>query len=118
MKLTEVRSTLYSVLTGAEALSNKINGVWDDPPQSVTAPYITIGEDHIVPGRNLDERELRIHIRVHIWSTYQGSAEAYQILNLVLAALPVSFQFDDFELLVQEGWRHGVISLRTYAERE
>lgn len=97
--------------------------VYDSVPEGAKLPYVVIGEDIATDwGTKLKDGQ-NVSVTLHIWSDYNGMAEAKEMASTVLEALtsePLEVQGFDFVLcrleLLQfmvdpEGYRHGVVRL-------
>lgn len=83
-----IQAAVYGRLTGDLALMAKITGVYDDVPQDIVFPYVTIGDATALPWRTQSRYGEESTITLHIWSRYEGYKEALEImedLNRLLA---------------------------------
>ena len=61
--------------------------VYDQPPASPTFPYLTLGEDQIIPDRADCYEGDEVTLTLHVWSRAVGFPEAKRITVAVRAAL-------------------------------
>lgn len=118
--LLNLYESLFGALRNDEALSGKVVGIFDDLPTGQTeGPYLVFGDTNAAEGRNLDDSEKKIFVRVHIWSSYRGRKEVLEVADLLEAAMPEEFFFEALEVLRDDesGWWHGVVTLRAYVQR-
>ena len=79
--LYELQKSVYSALSGDTTLAALIEGVYDDPPENTSYPYITLGDVTSVPWRSHDRPGEEATITIHIWSQQAGFTEALSILK-------------------------------------
>jgi hypothetical protein len=77
--LWAIQTALLEVLTDDETLSSKITGVFDHVPEGQAFPYIVIGEATAVPDNTHSTFGTSATVTLHIWSAYDGFAEALDI---------------------------------------
>lgn len=79
--LLEIQKAVYAKLTGDATLMSKVTGVFDAVPQNQAFPYIVIGDATEVPWDHMGgKRGHETTMALHIWSRYNGFAEALGIL--------------------------------------
>ena len=98
--------------------------VYDHVPDGATMPYVTLGEDTAVDWSTKLELGMEVTHTLHVWSNYNGMAEAKQIIDQVVQALTgSSLAIEGFAVVMAtldmidtlrdpEGYRHGVIRFR------
>lgn len=112
--LTVVQA-VYTALTGNAALMAKIKGVYDVVPEGTDGPYIALGYQQSLRGRIIDETERNWYYDLDIWSSYQGRKEVLEIADLVRAALPSEWFYEELTVLKDpSGWYHGVLTIKGY----
>ncbi|MEU9972349.1 DUF3168 domain-containing protein [Streptomyces sp. NPDC051014] len=84
--LEAVQRAFYARMTASPELMALVTGVYDDVPEDATYPYIVLGEATETPDNAHARIGRATSSMLHIWSQYDGYAEALQILS-VLAAL-------------------------------
>lgn len=115
--LNIVYRSLYSSLTENSALMSVITGVYDyHPEQYDPGPYITFSNAQIQEGRLLNDSERRVLLSIDVWAPGEGRKQLIEIMDLVQAALPAVFLFEDSIVLFDEDskWWHGVLEYRIY----
>ncbi len=79
--LLEIQKAVYAKLTGDATLMSKITGVFDAVPQNQAFPYIVIGDGTEITWDHMGgKRGYEVTMTLHIWSRYNGYAEALGIL--------------------------------------
>lgn len=98
--------------------------VYDEVPDGAAMPYVVLGEDTAVDWSTKPAPGMEVTHTLHVWSDYQGMAEAKQIIDLTIQALTaspltvegfavVSGQLDMAEAMRDpEGFRHGILRFR------
>jgi Protein of unknown function (DUF3168) len=79
--LLPIQQAIYNRLTGDSVLMAKVTGVFDYVSDNQAFPYITIGEATSNPFRTFSRFGEEVTVTLHIWSRYDGSKEALEILN-------------------------------------
>lgn len=105
--------------------------VYDDPPPSVTFPYITIGRIETKPLDASERNALEHGLTLHVWSRYGGCGEALEVIAALRgclhnAALNVADRrlvllFAQFADVFRSGdgiTTHGVLRLKAITEPE
>lgn len=77
--LTPVQAAVYTKLTGDTLLMNMITGVYDDIPEGVARPYVTVGESIETPDNDHGGFGRQTVMTLHVWSEYRGFAEVNSI---------------------------------------
>lgn len=77
----ELHTAVHTRLTGDDTLTGMVNGVFDEVPETVTMPYVTLGMTQEVPDDGHDRQGLETTLTVNIWSRYRGYKEAAEILR-------------------------------------
>jgi len=108
--------TIYSLLTQSTALMKKVKGVYDEPPQDITGPYIVIGQLQALPGRLLNDTERKWFVDIYIWSSYNGRKEVVEIADIIEGLLPRDMWMDEFVVRSDptSGWWEGVMTIKGY----
>lgn len=103
--------------------------VYDQPPSSAVYPYVSLGDDQVLPDKAGCVDGVEIFLQVDVWSRKQGYAEAKQIGAAIIAALDDQpLEVDGFNVTVLElsaaqylrdpdgQTRHGAITFRALLE--
>jgi len=100
-----LRAAIYDALTADAALGALLGGpkVYDEPPRSVTFPYVTVGEARVTDFSTGSEPGEEHQLTLHAWSRQGGHKEAHGIAGALLQAL------DDAPLALAE---HHLVNLR------
>lgn len=132
---TPIQQAIYTRLTNAINSANIYDDVPDLPEGQPTAnfPYITIGEDDILPWDTDDTLGGSALVVLHIWSRTQGKKETKEIMAEIYDALnrqagnlsATGFRFVDclheFSTVVDQSdgvTRHGICRYRLTVEKE
>lgn len=94
-----VQSALYARLTGDATLTGLIEGVYDYVPETAEYPFVVIGEAIETPDNRHGGYGRETVVTLHVWSRYQGYAQALRIGARVTALL-------DHQPLTIEGLAH------------
>ncbi|MDX2264597.1 MAG: DUF3168 domain-containing protein [Hyphomicrobiales bacterium] len=80
---------LFSALTGSAALVALLGGarVYDDAPQPVTFPFITIDPAQERDWSTGTEPGLEHLVTIHVWSRYAGRRQIYDVADAIRDAL-------------------------------
>ena len=107
--------SVYTLLNTDTALKAKAK-VYDFVPEDATSPYIQIQFSQALRGRVLNESEREIYFDLHIWSSYHGSKEVLEIIDLIAAIVPSEWFEDDAQTIFRDesGWYHGILTLKMY----
>ena len=107
--------SVYTLLNNNAALTAKAK-VYDFVPEGATSPYIQIQFSQALRGRVLNESEREIYFDLHIWSSYHGSKEVLEIIDLIAAIVPSEWFEDDAQTIFRDesGWYHGILTLKMY----
>jgi hypothetical protein len=84
--LWSLQVALYNRLKNDVAISAKAK-VYDAVPDTTVFPYITLGEDTVIPydSKTFDGEE--ITHTLHVWSQYKGKKEVKEIMSLIIEAV-------------------------------
>lgn len=82
-----LQTAIYAKLTGSAPLMARVNGVYDEVPEGALYPYVSFGPFVETVDDAHDRQGLEVTVTIHVWSNYQGSAEAADIFADVDAAL-------------------------------
>ena len=129
MRLDDLYTNIYQNLVNNEALISLLHGdrIFDYTPDEKTpAPYVVIGDFLERPGRILNDKEREVEFRLHIWTSETGRFKAVEIKNAIIDNMIKSsheqgqqYFFESFILEHEvQNWCHGVLTLRTYIEKE
>jgi hypothetical protein len=101
--------------------------VHDAVPQGSMFPYVTLGEDTAIDWSSKTTNGQETTVTLHVWSRYNGYAEAKQIGGEVIELMTVSplimtgFEADSARLDMQEYivdsdgiTRHGILKFRLF----
>lgn len=85
--LWPLQQAVYAKLTGHAPLMALVSGVYDEVPEQVAHPYVSIGSitENVDDAHN--QRGLEASVVLHVWSKYRGFKEAAGILAALDAAL-------------------------------
>jgi hypothetical protein len=85
--LWPLQQAVYAKLTGHAPLMALVSGVYDEVPEQVAHPYVSLGSitENVDDAHN--QRGLEASVVLHVWSKYRGFKEAAQILAELDAAL-------------------------------
>lgn len=78
-----LQKAIFSTLDGDSTLDGLVNGVYDDVPQSATAPYVVIGEDTAINNGSVTLDGLEHTLTLHVWSEYRGRKEVKEIMSRI-----------------------------------
>lgn len=84
-----LQQAIYTALTGAAAVTALVGSrVYDEPPESPTFPYITIGDD-AVENIGTKTEDISAHeLTLHAWDrTHRGRKVVKQVLDAIKATL-------------------------------
>lgn len=133
--LTPVQSALFTRLTDQISSVNIYDDVpdmTDGKPEDIS-PYIVVGDDNDIPWDTDDTLGSTVLATIHIFSIYQGKAEAKTIMGQIYQALhrqssnliAAGYRFvdclSDFSEIFDEddgATRHGVCRYRLTIEKE
>lgn len=92
-------------------------------PKNAQSPYAIVGNHQRIEGRVLNDSERKDYVDIHLWAHYRGKAQVSALAEKVeqrILSLERPFFLEDIESLNDDGsgWSHGVISFRTYDDRE
>ncbi|QUI32435.1 DUF3168 domain-containing protein [Streptomyces alfalfae] len=81
--LWPLQQAVYAKATGHAPLMALVTGVYDEVPEAVAHPYISLGSitENVADAHN--QRGLDASVVLHVWSKYRGFKQA----ALILAAL-------------------------------
>jgi hypothetical protein len=85
--LWPLQQAVYAKLTGHAPLMALVSGVYDEVPEQVAHPYVSLGSitENVEDAHN--QRGLEASVVLHVWSKYRGFKEAAGILAALDAAL-------------------------------
>lgn len=115
MSHVSVTQSVFNALTSSAPLMAKITGVYDVVPEGTDGPYVALGYEQSLRGRLLNEGERSWYFDLDIWSEYQGRKEVLEVADLVRAALPPEWFYEELTVLKDpSGWYHGVLTIKGY----
>lgn len=82
-----LQTAVIAKLKGSAPLSALVTGVYDEVPEGASLPYVSLGSITETASDTHDHQGLDTLIVIHVWSEYQGNAEAADIFAAVDAAL-------------------------------
>ncbi|GAA1015897.1 hypothetical protein Aple_010740 [Acrocarpospora pleiomorpha] len=65
----------------------EVSGLWDEPPEGSTVPYLTFGEITETPMDDHTSRGYEVIVIINAWSDYTGNRQASLIIAEVVALL-------------------------------
>lgn len=85
--LWPLQQAVYAKATGHAPLMGMVSGVFDEVPEDVAHPYVSIGTltESVADAHN--QRGLDVAVVLHVWSKYRGFKQAAQILAALDEAL-------------------------------
>lgn len=92
-----LQAAIVQALKSSADLMAKVTGVYDEVPEDVAYPYVSIGAITETADDAHDRQGLDSLVVLHVWSTYKGFAEAADIFAAVDASL-------DRRPLAVSGW--------------
>ncbi|MBL8538038.1 MAG: DUF3168 domain-containing protein [Hyphomonadaceae bacterium] len=126
--LAALRTTMLAD-AGTKAVLGDPPRIYDDPPEDVQFPYVTVGR---IESRQADAAmapSLEHGVTLHVWSRYGGRAEALDVIAALRSALHEAspevsgrrlvFLFAQFSDVFRSGdgrTTHGVLRLRALTE--
>lgn len=102
--LLPLQGAILAALKAHAPLMAKVTGVYDVPPSTAVLPYVSVGSITEQPTDAHNQRGIDTAFVLHIWSDYQGNAQAGQILASLTDVL-------DRQPLTVTGWPHVSIAL-------
>jgi hypothetical protein len=85
--LWPLQQAVYAKLTGHAPLTALVSGVYDEVPENVAHPYVSIGSITETTDDAHNQRGLEANVVLHVWSKYRGFKEAAGILAALDGAL-------------------------------
>lgn len=85
--LWPLQKAVYQRLSSDPKILGLTTGVFDSVGEDQQHPYITIGHPTEDPFETKNTYGEEIALVVHVWSTYPGKKQAYDILNAVMQAV-------------------------------
>ena len=83
-----LQAALYTRLSEDEQLVDELGwGVYDQVPEDASYPYIGLGEAFETPDNDLGSFGRNVLLVLHLWSRYQGYAQATEALDRVVQLL-------------------------------
>jgi len=131
----DIQKAIYDALSGNSALASAVVAVYDNVPQPADTgaasdfPYVTIGEDVLVPWDTDDSTGVDGSITIHVWSRTKGRKEVKTIQGLIYDVLHradlavtgyafVTLEFDSAQSMLDPDGQtqHGVQTFRLVME--
>lgn len=85
--LWPLQQAVYAKLTAHAPLVALVSGVYDEVPEQVAHPYVSIGSITETTDDAHNQRGLEASVVLHVWSKYRGFKEAAGILTALDSAL-------------------------------
>ncbi len=82
-----IQEAVYARLSGDEQLAAMVKGVFDEVPEQVVYPYVTVGEAVETPFDTHDCYGAKVDTANHIWSDYRGYLQGNRIAGQIVALL-------------------------------
>lgn len=82
-----LQSAIVRKLRNSSDLTTRVTGVYDDVPEDASYPYVSVGSITETADDAHNRQGLDSLVVLHVWSDYQGFAEAADIFAAVDAAL-------------------------------
>ncbi len=76
--LLKAQKAVFDLLTGDVTLA-ALAGIYDEPKQGVSFPYITLGEGDESPSDTFGKQGKNNRLTIHIWSRHNGMKEVGEI---------------------------------------
>lgn len=122
----QLQKSIYQCLTNA-----KLN-VYDEVPKTAKFPYIVISNPEYKPFDTKNSSGQELNVNIHIWSTYPGKKEVYELIEKVIEALSYPLKFTDKDNYINHKKiircnviddidgvkRHGIIQIRYYINKK
>ncbi|MDA7028456.1 DUF3168 domain-containing protein [Bacillus sp. CLL-7-23] len=97
--LWPLQTAIFKRLSSDKELNARITGVFDAVSKGQKKPYVTMGDDDVMPFDTKTSAGEEINVILHCWSDYNGKKEAMEILDLILQALTKQpLQIEGFSL--------------------
>jgi hypothetical protein len=127
----ELQVSIFKALTTDAALVARLGGpkVFDDAPEHVSFPYLTLGRTTVVDWSTGSESGAEHILTLHVWSRGGGKAETFSIMDEVTsklhdAHLPINgHRLVNLQLQFAEARRepdspnfHGILRFRAVTE--
>ena len=95
-----LQAGLVAALKAYAPLTALIAGrVYDDPSKNAAKPYVTIGEDQVLPDRGDGYDGSDVTMTIHVWSEAVGFPQTKQIAGAIRAALAPGFAVQGHRLV-------------------
>ncbi|MDL2028997.1 DUF3168 domain-containing protein [Bacillus subtilis] len=120
-----LQTAIFQRLSTDKELNARVTGVLDAVSKDQIKPYVTTGDDDVLPFETKTSKGEIINVVLHCWSDYNGKKEAMQILDLMLQAITREpLEIEGFSLCRSEmrgmqvitdidGYtRHGILRMR------
>ncbi|MFD6432817.1 DUF3168 domain-containing protein [Streptomyces venezuelae] len=85
--LWPLQQAVYAKATGHAPLMALVSGVYDEVPEAVAHPYVSLGSITENAADAHNQRGLDASVVLHVWSKYRGFKQAALILAQLDAAL-------------------------------
>lgn len=78
-----LQEVVYAALTSDAMLSQRVDGIYDQPLTGAAFPYIAMGDTNITPGLVKDRAGSRITFEIVVWSNEASQMEAKELMTIV-----------------------------------
>ncbi|AZM54165.1 DUF3168 domain-containing protein [Streptomyces sp. WAC 01529] len=85
--LWPLQLAVYAKATGHAPLMALVSGVYDEVPEQVAHPYVSLGSITETVSDAHNQRGLEARVVLHVWSKYRGFKQAAAILDALDTAL-------------------------------
>jgi hypothetical protein len=84
-----LRAAIHDALLADAPLITLLGGprIYDEPPKSVTFPYVTLGETRVLDWSTGTEPGQEHQLTLHAWSRQGGHKEAHVVAGALMQAL-------------------------------
>lgn len=83
-----LQSAFFTALTGLPDLTALVGAqIYDAVPQDAQPPYVTIGDDTVVPWETQDHLGYDATVTIHSWSRARGRQEVKAIQDVIAGRL-------------------------------
>jgi hypothetical protein len=124
--LWPLQKAIFTCLTNSAELMSIINGVFDEVPEGVKLPYVTIGDDTVNPMDTKTGAGEDITLTMHIWTNGPGKTENKKIMDVVLQTITGGLMLPDpsfalegvkrefLNVMPDQSGYHGICRFRFY----
>lgn len=128
--MLDIQQAIYTTLTGDPTLMALISGVYDEPPEDASYPYVRIGEALESPDNRHGGFGRQTVVTLHTWTRYRGNAQGGEISDRLVQLLDhqslavdgqhtveVAYEFGQALRDPEPGIRHHVTRFRVTTEQ-